>query len=354
MGLEEFTSDEIYREAERRLAAETLESESINLVRFDDVVEEEITWLYQPYVPRGKITLCAAYPGVGKTYLLCYMAACVSAGKQFFDITPFDTTPENVLYLTSEDGLGDTLKKRLRLCGADMKRIYSIDSSVEAITFDSPKVEQMIKQVHPALLIFDPFQSYIGENVEMNAANKTRAQLNNLVYLAEKYNVAVVLICHFNKNQKGDAITRIIGSTDIVGVSRSYLALGKVPDDDEMKYMSHEKSSLDKRGKTILFRINPEAGGIQKLGESLLSMDDYVKQANENRRKLSPALEEAKAFIKEQMPTGERRVAEIKNLASANHISDRTLERARKELGIISRKEGFGGQFTWILPRDTA
>lgn len=353
MGLEEFTSDEIYREAERRLAEETNESESISLVRFDDVEEEEITWLYQPYVPRGKITLCAAYPGVGKTYLLCYMAACVSVGKQFFDIVPFGSEPENVLYLTSEDGLGDTLKRRFRICGADMTRIYSV-SSVETITFDSPKIEQMIKQVHPALLIFDPFQSYIGENVELNAANKTRAQLNNLVYLAEKYNVAIVLICHFNKNQKGDAITRIIGSTDIVGVSRSYLALGKVPDEENLKYMSHEKSSLDKRGRTILFEIAPEAGGIRKVGESSLSMDDYVKQTNENRRKLAPALEEAKEFIKNQMPDGERLAAEIKNLASANHISDRTLERARKELGIISRKEGFGGQFTWILPRDTA
>lgn len=353
MGLEEFTSDEIYREAERRLAEETNDSESINLVRFDDVEEAEITWLYQPYVPRGKITLCAAYPGVGKTYLLCYMAACVSVGKQFFDIVPFGSEPENVLYLTSEDGLGDTLKKRLRICGADMTRIYSI-SSVEAITFDSPKVEQMIKQVRPALMIFDPFQSYIGENVELNAANKTRAQLNNLVYLAEKYSVAIVLICHFNKNQKGDAITRIIGSTDIVGASRSYLALGNVPDEENTKFMSHEKSSLDRRGKTILFEINPDAGGIKQLGESTLTMDDYVKQANENRRKLAPALEEAKDFIKTQMPSGQRAAAEIKRLASANHISFRTLERARKELGIVSRPSGFGGQYMWTLPSDTA
>lgn len=353
MGLEEFTSEEIYREAERRLTEEVNDSESINLVRFDDVEEEEIKWLYQPYVPRGKITLCAAYPGVGKTYLLCYMAACVSVGKQFFDIVPFGSEPENVLYLTSEDGLGDTLKKRLRICGADMTRIYSV-SSVETITFDSPKIEHMIKQVHPALLIFDPFQSYIGENVELNAANKTRAQLNNLVYLAEKYNVAIVLICHFNKNQKGDAITRIIGSTDIVGVSRSYLALGKVPDEENLKYMSHEKSSLDKRGRTILFEINPNAGGICKIGESSLSMDDYVKQACEGKRRSAPELQEAIDFIRNQMPDGKRAAKEIETLADANGISYRTLSRARKELGIISKREDFKGSYIWFLPSETS
>ena len=52
--------------------------DKVTLVSVSNVEEEEINWLYPPYVPRGKITLCAAYPGTGKTYLLCYMAACVS------------------------------------------------------------------------------------------------------------------------------------------------------------------------------------------------------------------------------------------------------------------------------------
>lgn len=320
----------------------------------DDVQEQDVTWLYHPYIPRGKITLCAAYPGVGKTFLLCYIAACVSTGRQIFDLVPFQTRAENVLYLTSEDGLGDTIKSRLRVCGADMKRVFSVTDPKAEITFDSPQIEEMIKQVQPALIIFDPFQSYIGENVELNAANKTRASLNNLVTLAEKYNVAIVLICHFNKNQKGGAITRIIGSTDIVGVSRSYLALGKVPDENDVIFMSHEKSSLDKRGDTILFRISPECGGVQFVGKSCLSMDDYIRQGFEARRHDAPKLEAAKQFILEQMPEGKREASAIKTLASANGFSDRTIERARKNLGIISKREVFKGEYFWILPSQTA
>lgn len=354
MGLEEFSKEEIFARAEELLAEEVAAESSVNVVSMDDVQEETITWLYKPYVPRGKITLCAAYPGTGKTYLLCYMAACVSTGRQFFDIIPFENEPEKVLYLTSEDGLGDTIKQRLRVCNAEMKNIFSVIDPNAEITFDSPAIEKMIKQVKPALMIFDPFQSYIGEDVELNAANKTRAKLNNLVDLAEKYNVAIVLICHFNKNQKGDAITRIIGSTDIVGVSRSYLALGKVPDEKETKYMSHEKSSLDRKGSTILFEINPDEGGIKYLGHSNLSMDDYTREANRNKRRSAPALETAKEFIKEQMPEGKRPAQEIKNLAAACKISERTLDRARKDLGIIVKKEGYPGQWVWQLPSDTA
>lgn len=317
-----------------------------------DVEEENTEWLYYPYIPKGKITLCAAYPGTGKTYLLCYIAACVSTGRQLFDLCPFPSDAGNVVYLSSEDGLGDTLKKRMRLCGADFKRIYSVVDKEATLTFDSPMVEEIIKRTNPALLIFDPFQSYIGENVELNAANKTRSKLNNIVSLAEKYNIAIVLICHFNKNQKGDAITRIIGSTDIVGVCRSYLALGNVPEEEGIKYMSHEKSSLSMKGDTILFEIDPEQGGIKYIGQSKLTMDDYNKKA-EKAKRTAPNIDAAAEFVKMQMPEGSRTAKEIKELAEANGISSRTLSRAVKQLGIITKRVGFGGECIWTLPSNT-
>lgn len=65
-----------------------------------------------------------------------------------------------------------------------------------------------MKDFKPDLMIFDPFQAYIGAEINMNAPNETRDKLNRIADLAEKYDVAVVLICHFNKNGKGDAITR--------------------------------------------------------------------------------------------------------------------------------------------------
>ena len=116
--------------------------------------------------------------------------------------------------------------------------------------------------------------------------------------------------------------------------------------------MSHEKSSLEKRGKTILFEINPAEGGIKYLGENNMTMDDYTKQQSENRKRAAPAVEAAKQFIVNQMPEGKRAAKEIKTLAVANKISERTLDRARKELSIQCKQEGFGGQYYWLLPSD--
>lgn len=315
-----------------------------------DVAEEEITWLYQPYVPRGKVTICAAYPGTGKTYLLCYMTACVSTGRSFFNQVPFDSAPGKAIYLTAEDGIGDTIKKRLRICGANMDNIATVTDKTQ-LMFDSPEIEEYMRDYKPDLMIFDPFQAYIGAEVDMNAPNKTREKLGHISDLAEKYNVAVVLICHFNKNGKGDAITRVLGSTDIMGICRSYIALGLVPGEDDMKFMSHEKSSLDKRGKTILFEIDPDRGGVVYLGENNLTMDDYTAIRNKKRANNAPAIEAAKLFLTENMPEGKRLAQELKNLAMANKISESSLKRAKQELGIISRKEdGFPFRAIWVLP----
>lgn len=316
-----------------------------------DVEEEEITWLYQPYVPRGKVTICAAYPGTGKTYLLCYMAACVSTGRDFFNQVPFSADPGRVIYLTAEDGIGDTIKKRLRICGANMDNIATVVEQKTQLAFDSPEIEEFMRDYKPDLMIFDPFQAYIGEEVDMNAPNKTRDKLGLISSLAEKYDVAVVLICHFNKNGKGDAITRVLGSTDIMGICRSYIALGPVPGEDDMKFMSHEKSSLEKRGKTILFEIDPDKGGVVYLGENNLTMDDYTAIRNKKRARDAPALEAAKQFIVNNMPEGRRLAQELKTLAEANKISDSSLKRARQELGIISQKEKeFPFRSIWVLP----
>ena len=326
-------------------------NERVSLVCMSDIEEEDVEWLYPPYVPRGKVTICAAYPGAGKTYLMCYMAACVSTGRQFFNQIPFCDNPGRVIYLTAEDGIGGTIKKRLRICGADMMNIATVLDNKTQLMFDSPEIEEFMKNYRPDLMIFDPFQAYIGAEIDMNAPNRTREKLGYISELAEKYKVAVVLICHFNKNGKGDAITRVLGSTDIMGICRSYIALGTVPGEDDMKFMSHEKSSLDKRGKTILFEIDPDKGGIVYLGENNLTMDDYTAIRNKKRVSNAPAVEAAKQFIVNNMPEGRRLAKELKNLAAANKISDRSLQRAREELGIVTKMtKTFPSQAEWILP----
>ena len=118
--------------------------------------------------------------------------------------------------------------------------------------------------------------------------------------------------------------------------------------------MSHEKSSLAKRGETILFEIDPDRGGIRYVGTSQKTMDDYSKQSIGLKKQHAPVLEEAVEFLKTQMPEGQRLVSEIKNLAAANGFSDRTIDRAKNKLGIKSKKIGYPGEWFWVISSESS
>ena len=60
-------------------------------------------------------------------------------------------------------------------------------------------------------------------------------------------------------------------------------------------------------------------------------------------------LNEAKEFLRELLADGPVSAKEGEEAAKANGITRRTLERARKELGVKAKKNGFEGGWTWAL-----
>jgi hypothetical protein len=63
------------------------------------------------------------------------------------------------------------------------------------------------------------------------------------------------------------------------------------------------------------------------------------------------ALEEASLFLVGLLATRrELSVKTVEAMASANGISLRTLKRAKKALGIVSKKQGCASGWRWVLP----
>lgn len=326
----------------------------MQLVRLNEVEVREIGFLYRPQIPKGKIVIIGAHPGTGKTFIACYLASCISRGRPFFGIAYTQDRPGKVIYITTEDGIADTIVPRLLWCGADLNMIYTIDDPKGELKFSNiDAFDRYLDQVRPAMMILDPFQSFLGGKVDGNSANEIRALLNPVIALAEKYDTTIVFICHYNKNNHGDAITRILGSMDTMATARSYLALGNVPGDQNgTKYMSHEKSSTQAAGQTILFRIDPENGGVVFAGTSNLKQSDY-SALDAGRKDDTESIFEAKMLISENLVDGRCEVKEIKELAKANRISERTLQRARADMQLKVVREGFGKESKcyWEKPK---
>ena len=310
-------------------------------------------FLYKPYFPL-KLVIMSAYPGSGKTYVACKLAASVSRGMGFAECENLLPERRKVIYLSSEDGYDDTIGLRLMECHANMDNVLSVEfDDSDSLDFSDGRLESLIKKEDPSLIIFDTLQNFIG-NVNMNAANETTAKMRALVRLADQYKCCIVLIAHFNKNELGSAITRTIGSTDIVGKCRSYLCVGNVPDEKNTKFLSHEKCNVAQLGNTILFSITPDRGGITFTGTSTLKADDY-KVSKCVKGKPSPELDMVKDFIVQNMPGGKRESKEMETLCNANGFSVATVKRAKKMLGIKSVKEGKGftdATWYWEAPQD--
>jgi putative DNA primase/helicase len=61
------------------------------------------------------------------------------------------------------------------------------------------------------------------------------------------------------------------------------------------------------------------------------------------------ALQEAKDFLRDALKNGARSATEVEAEAEGEGISERTLRRARKALGVRTQKVGMPGAWVWQL-----
>ena len=85
-----------------------------------DVPPEQVKFLWNPYIPQGKITLLIGDPSAGKTFISLKIAAELTTGAAETIKQPIG----DVLFLSAEDGLGDTIRPRFDKLRGDPKRFH--------------------------------------------------------------------------------------------------------------------------------------------------------------------------------------------------------------------------------------
>ena len=85
----------------------------------------QTTWFWQAWIPRGLLTLLAAWPGVGKTYLALDLARRVITPLPAPDESPFALRTGHVIYVDAEDFLPDIYERAL-VWGMDLDKFYPI------------------------------------------------------------------------------------------------------------------------------------------------------------------------------------------------------------------------------------
>ena len=169
-----------------------------------DVVPRRVEWLWERSgIPRSKLTTFAGMGGLGKTFILCDIAARISNGDEW----PFSggqcAERGKVLFISGEDDPDDTLVPRLMEFGADLSRIAFL--STEALDRfslgDIDAMDEVADLIGSELVlsIIDPPTAYL-DGVDDHSNSELRSLLTPLKGWVKKRSCGLIFNTHVNKS----------------------------------------------------------------------------------------------------------------------------------------------------------
>jgi putative DNA primase/helicase len=325
------------------------------------ITPQAITWLWDGWLPAGKLTILAGAAGTGKTTLALGLAAALTGGGRWPDGKACRARG-NVLIWSSEDSPDDTLVPRLIAAGADMERCHFIEGITqngESVPFDP---SQDIHELHKAvlriggvsLLIIDPIVSAVAG--DMHRANDVRRSLQAVVDFAEIHKCAVVGITHFAKGGAGKSPQdRVIGSQAFGALARMVLVAAKEEDGDR-RVLARAKSNIapDDGGVSYQLDVVEIEGGIQTTrarwdGVIEGSAREILGDVEHDEDGDASEKADAEMFLRDLLADGALPTKQVKADADGAGYSWATIRRAQKSLKITARKDGMRGGWVWTL-----
>jgi hypothetical protein len=336
-------------------------SECIYSVRAADVKLRRVEWLWDGWIPRGKISVLDGNPGLAKSTITLYLAARITTGRAMPDGAAGISGA--VVVVSYEDDPADTIVPRFLTAGGDGSRMHLANvvktaDSVEPFELPDhvPHLEALTISTGAVLVVIDPLMAALAGDVKSGIDHDVRRALAPLKSMAERTGAAVLVVRHLNKSAKvTDPLLRGGGSIGIIGAARAGLIVGRDPDDPSRRVLALSKSNLapDTRP-SLAYCVETDAeydvGRLRWLG----TCDQTARDLLDADQEPTGAVGEAASVLRELLEEGPQLATEAKSYCNDAGISGRTLDRAKKSLGVQARPRvnGDGRTWWWSLPTE--
>jgi putative DNA primase/helicase len=341
-------------------------TKTAEMVRFSEVVDRPVEWLWPDHIALGKLTLLIGDPGMCKSFLTIDWAARVSCGG-CWPGEPVCFAPRgSVIFLSAEDDPSDTILQRLKAAGADLTKVAALTAVREpqsrasgrpfSLRRDLDALEAVIEQTpNCRLVVIDPISAYM-DGIDDHRNADVRNLLHPLVELAAAHRIAVVAVTHLNKNSSRQAIYRAMGSLAFVAQARTVWGVVRDPADRARRLLVPVKNNITDDARGLVFCLpDVQAGQTPRIEWQMvatgLSMDTALAPAHRfdlKEQKYRDHESHCAIWLREELCKGpmDREILTMR----AIRFSEDQLYRAADRIGVLKIKGSFNGGWVWMLP----
>lgn len=202
-----------------------------------DIDGRNVEFAVQDFFPRGVVSSIYSPRDSGKTTCALFFLAELSRGRLFGKTHPRVRS----LFNSQEDSLETVIKPRLEAAGADFGEpgdphpLIAISDERWNFPEDLPLLEAKLEQAREGGAPFDfvVLDSVAQHLVRLNSIEPCTKAMTGLIKIAEKFNLAILLIGHLTKSKGSTVESAIYGASVLQNLSKGLFIYGKIPDEPE-------------------------------------------------------------------------------------------------------------------------
>ncbi|WP_010582046.1 AAA family ATPase [Schlesneria paludicola] len=373
-------------------------------INLGEIESRPLEWIWEGWIPRGKLTLVVGEPGVGKSLFALYVASMVSRGRRLpsaqanglgaeqGDVesaadaggesdSADGIPPGTVLMYSAEDSFGDTIRPRLDAAQADLSRVFRMSAEFQSTKlapysrmplsgreFESIRYFDQLEaclnafdnhDIDVPLVIIDPVERFMNCN---ERGSDLPEKVTKLVRMANRWNVAIVALANSNLPSPGVGRTAYrsatIGNEVLSRAARSVLLITHDRDHEHERLVLPIKQNLGEPQPGMRFTIQNRAVVADSKPTSVTS-EQYFALARQNRQGMAAReeiseLQRVMSWLQQRLSQGAVRSSLIRKDATENAITSISLRRAFRHLECVATKAKQERYWVWQLPKKNA
>ena len=217
------SDDDFYREIQRRMAPDYLETVSMTTLYDTDFEGQEP--LIDGLLYRGAYLL-AGSPKVGKSFLMAQLAYQVSTGLPLWG---YKVRKTGVLYFALEDNYARLQRRLFRMFGAEaVENLYFATHCKTANSGLEDQIRSFMRE-HPntGLIIIDTLKRVREVGGADYSYSSDYDIVSRLKAVADSYKVTMIIVHHTRKLEADDKFDMIAGTNGLLGAADGGFVLSK-------------------------------------------------------------------------------------------------------------------------------